>query len=423
MTAPVQDGENGFLVSLKATFASWRLKKNNEGQEFGQEHKGDVFEQAEEMIEAGRRAVDSMLAQMTSDQDKNWYEERWPDKRGWRDGCYADLELRIVDGIDCSMYQPPKEAQVCGDEGRPDGLNPSERYLMSVLKRVMVGNEVVRHPEEGKGSTHDFDLLTADGLPVVRVECVELTNQAAKSWSRGGRDGGCRDAKLSAKQKFNYQWEARITARNLSEEPWQTIHRQKTSRKKQLRVIEEKLAEIAVWAETQMGTPNGAANVANERVRRESGVFPETVRPHLIAKEVGGGQKGGLITAYDGSSSGWFGGPGGTCEPTDASLINETIAEKAEENQAGAHPEPKWLLISIDQIWVPNVVFDLQACLADPTLLSSLADNIDLKCFDEVWLVWEAIEQHEPSVQATSVVIFSRGGIRPRHLVAAEERM
>ncbi len=166
-----------------------------------------------------------------------------------------------------------------------------------------------------------------------------------------------------------------------------------------------------------MGTSHGTAYVANKRIS-ESGVFPEAVRPHLTAEKTGEGQGGGLQIVFDGTSASWLWTPDSTGEMPDVSRINEKIAGKAEDDQAGAHPEPKWLLVALDPIWEPNVVHDLQTCLSEPPMLCRLCATIDLKIFDEVWLVWEAW-QHETAAQATSVLVLCRSGASPRHFVVS----
>lgn len=411
LTSPPHNAGDGVWVSLKAALTSSRVMKNKWGQSFGQDWDGDVFEQVEPLIDAGRNALDLLLGKVADDPAQCFHKAQWPDTEGWRDRCHMQLELSVqdlsaLDGDGHSSFNSAEAHEMAGNDTAND-LNPREMYLRHVLKRIMAGHEVVRHKTAGKGSTHDFDLLVPDGQPVARVECVELTSEAGRSWSQGGGDGQRSELQLS--------WKANVTAQFSPGDQWRVIDQNKNERKRQLERVEKGLIQIAVWSETQMATPQGAAYVANKRTR-ESGTFPETVRPHLTAEKTGEGQGGGLQIVFDGTSSGWLWIPDSTGEMPDISRINEKVADKAEDDQAGAHPEPKWLFVALDPIWEPNVVHDLQMCVSDPPMLSRLCAAIDLKTFDEVWLVWEAW-QRETAAQVTSVLVLCQDGVSPRLFV------
>lgn len=228
VTAPPHHAGDGVWISLKATLGSWRVMKNKWGQSFGQDWDGDVFEQVEPMIDAGRYALDLLLEKVAHDPAECFHSAQWPETEGWRDGCHMQLELSVqdlsaLDGVGHSSLNPSETHEMAGDDAAND-LNPSEKYLRHVLKPVMAGHRVVRHKKGGKGSTHDFDLLVPDGQPVARVECVELTNEAGRSWSQGGGDGQRSELQLS--------WKANVTAQLSSGDQWRAIDQSKKKRRR-----------------------------------------------------------------------------------------------------------------------------------------------------------------------------------------------
>ncbi len=201
VTAPPRDAGEGVWVMLKAIATSCLVMKNKWGQSFGQDWDGDVFEQVEPTNDAGRNALDLLLGKVADDPAECFHKAQWPYTEGWRDGCHMQFELSVqdlsaLDGVGHSPLNPSEAHEMAGDDTAND-LNPSEKYLRHVLKRVMAGHVVVRHKKGGKGSTHDFDLLVPDGQPVTRVECVELTNEAGRSWSQGGGEGERSELQLS----------------------------------------------------------------------------------------------------------------------------------------------------------------------------------------------------------------------------------
>lgn len=93
------------------------------------------------------------------------------------------------------------------------------------------------------------------------------------------------------------------------------------------------------------------------------------------------------------------------------------IAKKSDKNQAGTHPEEKWLLVAPHPIWEMPLIASIEGCLAHPSGASGLSDKLDLRCFDEVWVAWESSQPFPAAisaVQATSVIVFGRAGSPPR---------
>ena len=293
----------------------------------------------------------------------------------------------------------------------------------------MAGSRVEKHPVGGPGDTHDYDLFAVNDDVQARVECVELTSETAENWGsehdsgQGGTRRRGREARPRRRPATSprFRWEARLSIRNPSADSWQPLHDDpKGTRKERRRSIDDWLISRALWAESQMGTAKGAANLANDRHGDPSDSWDEQdseagVSPYFSAEEPASDGQGSLRVVFDGSSSGW-GAPADGDRSHAAERIGEAVAEKSDNNQAGAHPEPKWLLISLSLLWAPAVVGEIEQRTADPPALAAFASEVDMGRFSEVWIVWETAQSGKRPGQATSVLVLSADG-PPRHLV------
>jgi len=84
-----------------------------------------------------------------------------------------------------------------------------------------------------------------------------------------------------------------------------------------------------------------------------------------------------------------------------AGAVNERVRKKARKDQAGAHDEPKWLVVVLSSAgglyWIntlnerPPGLLDAGSYEADEAVLKQL-DGISCEHFAEVWVVWEQLD-------------------------------
>lgn len=85
-----------------------------------------------------------------------------------------------------------------------------------------------------------------------------------------------------------------------------------------------------------------------------------------------------------------------------------------------AHPESKWLLISLSGLWATGIHYELEDLLAQRPLLMGFATKIDMNHFDEIWIVWEV--GRRSAGQATSVIILAKDQ-SPRHFIVSDDHI
>ena len=392
--------------TLRTEFSCWEAMTNAEGAVYGQMMVGDVFEQAEAMIEGGWRVLSSLRQQLADSGHHSGTirSEDGGSRDGQRDGCWVRLDLEPW--LDIQMPDEVEEAPgpAFADDKESGGEKGDEKYLRHVLESVMAASRVEKHEEGGEGDTHDYDLVAPDGQIEARVECTVLTVEApeslsARSWEPKQRKGG---------QQPRFRWEARLVISDPA--AWQSLDGDRTALKHRYGLIENRLLERVLWAEEQMGTPKGAANLAGDRSQPHGTGWrlgeDTGAKAHFSAEEPPPGEHGSLLVRADGSSTGWAGLPYGP-ESSAAARINGAVAKKADKNQAGAHPEPKWLIVSLSGLWTVAETSELDGRLEDPDNLAAFAAEIDLRGFDEVWIVWETAHSDD---QVTAVVVLAAGG-------------
>ena len=103
-----------------------------------------------------------------------------------------------------------------------------------------------------------------------------------------------------------------------------------------------------------------------------------------------------------------------------ADEVNERVRKKARKDQAGAHDEPKWLMVVLTSLggilWIntlnerPPGLLDAGSDEADEAVLRQL-DGISCEHFAEVWIVWEQLDR-ERDGQETAVAIFPSRRLR-----------
>lgn len=389
---------------LRTEFSCWEAMTNAEGAVYGQMMVGDVFEQAEAMIEGGWRVLSSLRQRLADSGHHSGtiHAEDGASRGGYRDGCWVRLSLDPWPDI--PMLEEPENAPGPAFAGESGGEKGSEKYLRHVLERVMATSQVKKHEEGGEGDTHDYDLVAVDGKIEARVECVELTVEApaslsAHDWEPSQCKGGSR---------LRFRWEARLTISDPAS--WRLLDGDKKALADRRGLIGGRLLERVLWAEEQMGTQKGAANLVDDRSQPHGKGWrlgeDTGAKAHFSAEEPPPGESGSLLVHFDGSSTGWAGSPYGP-ESSAAARINGAVAKKADKNQAGAHPEPKWLIVSLSGLWTVAETSELDGRLEDPDNLAAFAAEIDLRGFDEVWIVWETAHSDD---QATAVVVLAAGG-------------
>lgn len=108
--------------------------------------------------------------------------------------------------------------------------------------------------------------------------------------------------------------------------------------------------------------------------------------------------------------------PSGFFDPASniAGAVNERVRKKARKDQAGAHDEPKWLVVVLSSVggiyWIntlnerPPGLLDAGSDEADEAVLRQL-DGISCEHFAEVWVVWEQLDEMRGG-QETAVAVF-----------------
>jgi len=139
-----------------------------------------------------------------------------------------------------------------------------------------------------------------------------------------------------------------------------------------------------------------------------------------MAYEPQGDGHGCLRVGY-GGSTGWFSSSGKSAA---ANEINKRIAEKAGQDQAGAHKEDsKWLVVYLNPFHMTGIIEEIRLRLFDPPSWPEFASELDLKHFEEVWIVWEPYRalKSPPFERHPLNVIICCQDESPRYVLAADQ--
>ena len=361
---------------------------------------GDVFEQVEHLVGLGQQTLDSLVSRIRRGEQYSYSE---PLRDAFDDGrCLATIELNVY----------PEELlqhwdELCQDLTDREIPPPSPRerpYSEQVgeraLARVMADHEIKwtigPQASQQKEGIHDLDLLCpATNAVIAAVEITELTSETGRHWSSRDKSGEPKMVKGSDK-RLRYQWHARLSMSNLANPSMRRLDKDTTERSKARKAIDDDLVALLKWAESQMSTVQGMENLANLRIQDPYRGLPKvaTARFTVQASEPGGCLK----VSYDSVGSSYNSrGPSRAAE-----LINERIKDKAKRNQAHHktwparlatltfQQTPKWLVIYLDSFLTGEVPGEIEMRHRDRTGWSDFAAKINLRHFEEVWLVWDA---------------------------------
>jgi hypothetical protein len=374
---------------------------------------GDVFQNVEAMAHLGERAIEQIENEMA---------QRASIGGGHRANQML-LEHASGDGSEVSLgvsrHPLPHEMR------RFDALNGraptllehplrhSEDVCLRALERVMAGSCLRWSDPREPGGTHDVDMfLPGSDTPPVRAEFTELTSEMGEEWGRWPRSGKARAVKGES-QRLRYSWHASMNMNDTLFWPeWADLVRDSKGRKRRSAEIDEILLEHLLWTERQMGTFEGALSLANQRISADLKPGGRLlVFPYFWAEEVPEGTPGVLTVSYDGywvdySTIG---------SPKAVEPINLMVARKAEQDQAGALPGEKWLVMYLDPTYAIAVIRGMEKLLKRPPAWQDFASSIDRRHFQEVWLVWERLPKGEGAAEPESylnVVRFTTRGTR-----------
>ena len=394
----------GTLASLSATFIG--RAPNAEGQVVGQCQRGDVFEHAKMMVRLGDEALKSLLDRVGAyEADNSSVSDVCGDAT--EGGCTVRMSvsagLLSIAWPEDRFSLPNEAAEDRDDDQRPPDQRHSEAVGRVALERVMIGYEVRLRDSQEFGDSHDWDLINRSSAAVrARIECVEVTSRTGETWT----NTRLRLVRDSSGLKFG--WRASVSRKNPLASEWEEVESDDEKRKARSAAIEKGLLDRVKWIETQMGTPRGASNLANRRVWPQTGnpLQEHHAFPSFMAYEPQGDGHGCLRVEY-GGSTGWYSSSGKSAA---ANEINKRIAEKAGQNQAGAHEDDsKWLVVYLNPFHMTGIIEEIRLRLLDPPSWPEFASELDLKHFEEVWIVWEPY-------RALKSPPFERHPLRRHHL-------
>ena len=409
---------NESLAWLDVTFIS--RAPDAVGQARGWCESGDVFEHAKTMVRLGDEALRSLLDSVGA------YEAG--------SSSASDVEEEATEGV-CAVRMSvnatllsmtwPEDHSALSDEAvgdreddRPPPQPPhSEAVGRVALERIMVGYEVKDREQQPSVRSHDWDLVdSGSGAIRGRVECTQATSQTGETWTKS------HPRLVRGSRRLKFEWRVSVHRKNPLGPEWEEVESDEEKRKARSAAIEKSLLDRAKWSETQMGTPRGASNLANRRERPQRGnpLREYDASAEFKVYEPQGGGHGCLKVGY-GGSSGWFssGGPS-----TAAKEINKRIAEKADKNQAGVHKgDSKWLVVYLNPLHRTGIIEEIRLRLLDPPSWPEFASELDLKHFEEVWIVWEPHQtlKSPPFERHPLNVIICRQHELPRYVLAASQ--
>ncbi|WP_419923948.1 hypothetical protein [Candidatus Poriferisocius sp.] len=233
--------------------------------------------------------------------------------------------------------------------------------------------------------------LPGSEAPPVRVEITELTSETGEQWGKGDR--GEPRVVEGADGKLRYQWHASLNMGDTHSNPaWGNLDKDRRQRKRSGEKIDGILLEFLARAESQMGTIEGAVNLANQHIDGRLKPGGELlIFPFFRAQRAPSGGIGGLRVSYDGYSVD-LSSVGSTKA---AESTNREITRKAARNQAGALPGQKWLVMHLDPNYAIAVGLGMEKLLRHPPSWIAFASLIDRRHFEEVWLVWKSLRARE----------------------------
>lgn len=353
---------------------------------------GDVFEHAETMVRLGDEAmgqIERELQQQASIGD----DKALPLPLGHATEGGSEVSLQVA------ARELPHElrrfdAAGGGSEAPAHAYQNSEEVCYRALEQIMVGSRLRRRRPEEPGGTHDVDMSLPDSdADPVRVEITELTSEMGEAWGKRPGSGRPR-AVRQANGRLKYRWHASVNMTDTLFHPaWGNLVKDSKGRRKRGAEIDRILMRHLQWAESQMGTFEGAVSLANQRISgklKPGGKL--LVFPFFGAEKAPSGGRGGLTVSYDGYSvdSSTI-GSSGAVEP-----INRVIAAKADRNQAGSLPGQRWLVVYLDPVYAIAVALSIEAFAKRRESWLAFGSEIDRRHFEEVWLVWDARQlQHD----------------------------
>ncbi|WP_419927208.1 hypothetical protein [Candidatus Poriferisocius sp.] len=379
---------------------------------------GDVFEHVGTMVRLGDQAVGQIereLEQRASAGGDEWVRRSLGGlaKEGGSEvsvhlDAYAHLLERRPFSAAIARAQPSLE----------HARRTNEEVCLYALEQIMVGCRLVcRHPSE-PGGTHDVDMfLPGSGASPVRVEFTELTSEMGEQWGKWPRSGRPRAMKEASGQ-LRYRWHASVNMTDTLFRPeWEALVKDAKERKQRSSEIDGLLLKHLVWAESQMGTFEGAVSLANQRISphlKPGGRL--LVFPSFLAEKPPSGTAGGMTVSYDGYQLDYsIIGSSESAEP-----INRVIAGKAKKDQAGALAGDKWLVIALDPVYAIGVAHDMEALLKRPKSWLAFESKIERRHFEEVWIVWERRRRREDGDTSDVQVNVVRFTPRDSHFVVCD---
>lgn len=348
---------------------------------------GDVFEHVDMMLQLGERLVGEIEQQVhqrhtiIGGQSTNMT----PLASAKEDG--SEISLHVNDRVlphEMRRFDSPSDNP---DASPPHSCRSSEEICTSALQHILVGCHFRRRDPSEEGGSHDIDIsIPGSDEPPVRVELTKLTSEMAEQWGKRARSGSPRTVK-TRRDELRYHWHASVSMTDTLFQPaWRSLVNSARRRKRTGAEIDEVLLAHLLWVESQMGTLSGALSLANQRIspRLKPG-RRLLVFPFFQAQNVPRDGHGSLTVSYDIYSVDYS--TIGTSKATDP--LNQVIARKAEKNQAGALPGEKWLVVHLDPVYAIAAILDIEAHIECPTSWLAFESKIDLRHFEEVWLVWD----------------------------------
>ena len=348
---------------------------------------GDVFEHVETMVRLGDGAIRQIERELEQRASIGGSDNALPMSLGRATEGGSEISLQVD-----ARVRPHELRRFGAVGGRPEAplvhsCQDSEEVCFGALEKIMVGSRLRRRRAAEPGGTHDVDmsLQDSDAHPV-RVEFTELTSEMGEAWGKRPRSGRPRAVK-QANGQLKYRWHASVNmADTLFQPAWGDLVKDSKGRKRRGVEIDQILLTHLLWAESHMGTFEGAVSLANQRISGELKPGGRLlVFPFFGAEKAPGSGRGGLTVSYDGYSVDHSTiGSSGAAEP-----INRVIAAKAERNQAGSLPGEKWLVVYLDSVYAIAVALSIEAFMKSHESWLAFESKIDRRHFEEVWLVWD----------------------------------
>lgn len=283
----------------------------------------DVFEHVETMVRLGDQALAQIEQDLQQQASVGAIGNASPMPLGHAQEGRSEVSL----GVDAREFPHGLrrfEAAAGRSEASLVRFGPdSEGVCLHALEKTIPGSRLRRHDPSRPGGTHDVD-MSMPGLdgPPVRVELTELTSEMGEAWGKVPRSGKPRAVK-HANGQLKYRWHASVSMTDTLFQPaWRDLVKSSRMRRRRGVEIDKILQSHLTWAESQMGTFEGAVSLANQRISRELKPGGRLlVFPFFGAQKASSGAPGGLTVSYDGYSVDYSTiGSSGAAEP-----INQVI--------------------------------------------------------------------------------------------------